>query len=419
MAKISWNYKRNPHQDEFHNDVVSKRLHMSTGFGGGKTFALCMKTFQLSWLNRHIPGGIVAESYAEFKKDWLPLFEEILDDRKINFTYKQNGKYGPHFKFPWSDATIFIMTGEKKIRGPNWGWACINELTLIKLVRYKEVMGRVRIKASKFPQIASVGTPEGWASEYYEYLIENPPKNTKVIYGNTADNMENLSEDYIEDLEDTYDSVMQDAYIKGLWVNMVGNRFYYAYDPKKNNFEHKKSEWDWFHVGLDFNVNPMAASIWQWDGRRLKGIEEICLPNADTRKMGAALISRGYTPENTILYPDPSGNNRSTKGDPDIHILRNHPFNFTEIRVKKKAPGFRQRQLHMNNLLDKSIIQANPKTQTLVCKDFMAIEQNILTLEKDKSNPKLTHFSDGIDYMCDILIPFKPPKKKAFVGVRI
>lgn len=414
--KIKWNYNKNKHQQEFHDDVLSRRLHLSTGFGGGKTYGLCMKAFQLSWLNRNIPGGLIAESYAEFKKDWLPLFEEILDEHKIKYSYKQNGKYGPHFKWPWTSAPIYITSGEKKIRGPNWGWACINELTLMRLIRYKEVMGRVRIKAAKFPQIASVGTPEGWASDYYEYLIEKPPKNTRVIYGNTQDNMDNLQEDFIDDLYASYDSKMIEAFVKGLWVNMTGNSFYYSYNPNKNNFEHKKS-WDFFHVGLDFNVDPMAASIWQWDGSKLKGIEEIEIMNGDTRKMGHALRARGYMPDNTILYPDPSGNSRSTKGDPDIYILRNE-FNYNEIRVRRKAPGFRTRQLHMNNLLDKSVIQANPKTQPKVCRDLAAVEQNIVTLEKDKSNPKLTHFSDGLDYLCDILIPFKPIPRGVFQGVR-
>lgn len=417
---IKWNYVRNVHQKEFHNDITTRRLHMSTGFGGGKTHALAMKGFHLSFINRHIPGGFVAESYADFKKDWLPLIEEILDDRKIRFTYKQNGKYGPHFKFPWTDATIFIQSGEKKIRGPNWGWACINELTLIPLVRYKEVLGRVRIKKTPFPQIASVGTPEGWASDYYEYLIEKPPPNTRVIYGNSRDNIENLDPEYIKDLYDTYDTQMQEAYIEGQWVNMASSRFYYAYDHTKK-YNHKAEEWDWYHVAMDFNVDPMAASVWQFDGHKLKGITEICLEGgikgADTRQMGRALYALGYKPNNTIIYPDPSGNARSTKGKPDIHILREE-FHYTEIRVKKKAPGFRQRQLNMNNRFEQGVIQPNHETQPKTCKDFMSVEQVPVTYEKDKSNPKLTHFSDGVDYMVDILMPFKRPQRQAFQGTR-
>jgi hypothetical protein len=176
MAAVKIKYTKNKHQREFHNDVTTRRLHLSTGFGGGKTFAVCQKTIQLSWLNRHIPGGMVQGTLADFKKDWLPLMEEILDENKVRYEYKQSGKYGPYFKFPWSNAPIYITSAENKIRGPNWGWATINELTLMKLVRYKEVMGRVRIKKAPFPQIASCGTPEGWANDYYGYLIEKPPR---------------------------------------------------------------------------------------------------------------------------------------------------------------------------------------------------------------------------------------------------
>lgn len=420
MKIIKWNYVKNKHQQEFHNDVTSRRLHLSAGYGAGKSYALWMKAFQLSWLNRHIPGGVVSQSFADFRKDMLPLVEQILDENKIRYTYKQNGRYGPYFKFPWTDATIFVQSGEKKIKGPNWGWAVINELTLMPLERYKEVFGRVRIKKAQYPQIASCGTPEGHASEFYDYLIENPPPNTRIIYGRSKDNIDNLGADFITDLENTYDSAQIDAYVNGLWVNMSSNRFYYAYsadlhDQKEG--EYKKQEWGMFHVGLDFNVDNMAANIWQFDGHKLWGIEEITIPkNADTKQMAQALIARGYTPENTCLYPDPAGNARTTKGKPDIVILRECGFH--EIKVKSKAETHRTRQLHMNNLLDKGRIKPNPKTQPELKKDLQGVEMDPIKLEKDKSNPKRTHHSDGLDYLCDILIPFKPKPQKAFVGSR-
>lgn len=422
MKKIRWRYNKNPFQQEFHADVVSRRLHGSSGFGAGKTHGLCMKSFQLSWLNRHVAGGLVAESFQEFKKDWLPLFEEILDAHKIKYRYYPNGRYGPFFRWPWTDAPIFVQSGEKKIRGPNWGWACINELTLMPLIRYKEVFGRVRVKRAKFPQIASVGTPEGHANEYFEYLIENPPPNTRIIYGNSADNKQNLGEGYIEDLEHTYDSHMQDAFVRGLWVNMSSNRFYYAYDPTKHDQPkdnpYKPDEFDWHHIGLDFNVDYMSANIWQYDGWNLWGVTEVTLPaNSDTKKMSDALKARGFTPKNSILYPDPAGNARSTKGKPDIVILRNEGWE--EIRVKKQAETHRKRQLHTNNLFDKGRVHPNPVTQKEFKKDLLAVEMNPIQMQKDKSNPKRTHHSDGFDYLCDILIPFKPPTKQANVGTRI
>jgi len=358
----------------------------------------------------------MSPTYGEFKKDCLPLFEEILDNHRINYNYNKTDLY---FEFPWTRGKLYVVTGEKKVRGPNWGYAGINELTLIPLVRYKEVIGRVRVKAAKYPQIASVGTPEGMASEYYDYMIEKPRKNMRIIYGDTRDNMQNLNEDYIENLMDSYDTKMQEAYIKGLWVNMVGNQFYYNYDPSKNDqSDYKPNAYQMYHIGMDFNVDHMSANIWQFDGHILYGVDEITLPdNADTKAMCIALKARGYHNDNSILYPDPAGNARSTKGQPDIVILKDNGF--TEIRVKRKAETHRKRQLHMNNLLEKRRIRPNPKTQVKVKKDLIGVEMDPIRLEKVKSNPKLTHHSDGLDYLCDILIPFKKPTSRPFVGTRL
>lgn len=430
--KLALNYNKNPHQKEFHEDTTTRRLHLSTGFGGGKTFAAVMKMIKLSAINsirgawahgrrrlkRDIGGGIIAESFAEFKKDWLPLIEEICEDNKIDFEYKANGRYGPFFRFPWSKAPVFVQSAEKKIRGPNWGWAVVNELTLIKLIRYKEILGRVRIKGG-FPQIASVGTPEGTANEYYEYLIENPPENTRVIYGSSQANIENLDPEYIKDLFATYDTQMQQTYISGLWVNMTTNQFYYGYSPETNDQKtYKRAQFAMNHVGLDFNVDHMSASVWQFVSGKLMGIDEIVLPdNASTKLMCDALKARGYHPDNTTLYPDPAGHARSTKGKPDITILKGEGF--YNICAKRKAETHRKRQLHMNNLFEKGIIMPNPERQPKMIKDLVGVEMNPVKLEKDKSNPKLTHLSDGLDYLCDILIEFKKPKRRTTQGRRI
>jgi hypothetical protein len=76
------------------------------------------------------------------------------------------------------------------------------------------------------------------------------------------------------------------------------------------------------------------------------------------------------------------------------------------VRVKNAAPRFRTRQLNVNNLLDKGRIKINPKRCPGIKRDFQGVEQDIITLEKSKKSPLLTHFSDGLDYMCDILFPF-------------
>jgi len=351
--RVKFNYKRNAHQKEFHSDIESKFLHLSSGYGGGKTYALVMKMLHLSFLNRPYPGGLMCPSFTDYKRDVLPMIEHILYENKIKYKYHGTDHT---IKFPWTPGKLYIVTAEKDLRGPNWSYGLINEVTLINKKRYDELVARVRLKGAKHPQIATCGTPEGIGHWLYDSFIETPMRNSRVIYGDTRDNSDNLSEDYIRSLEDSYDSITLDAYLKGMWINMSSNRFYYAYDSATNDDKSLvRTNHATIHVGIDFNVDPMSATVWEYDGRFLKGIDEITIPGgergADTNMLCQALISRGYTPDLSVLYPDPAGQARSTKGRPDIEILKK--WGFYNIKNRRKAPGMRERQLNVNNLLEK------------------------------------------------------------------
>ena len=411
--KIKFRYKKNPHQKEFHSDVLSKYLHLSSGFGGGKTFAIVMKMFQLSWLNRNIAGGLVCPSFADYKRDVLPTIEGILDEHRIKYEHHKTEHW---FRFPWSKGKVWVTSAEKSLRGPNWGWAVINEVTLIDQVRYREVIGRVRIKNTPHPQVASSGTPEGIGHWLHEMFIEEETKldRSRIIYGDTRDNQDNLAPDYIQSLEESYDSIMLDAYLRGLFVTMTGDRFYYYYDPNRNDDRTiKENKSLQVHIGIDFNVDPMTATVWHYDGQTIRAFDEIILHNADTQKLADAMLSRGYTPDRSVLYPDPSGNARSTKGQPDIQILKNNGYQ--NIRVRSSHPSFRQRQLSVNNLLEKRVITLHPDKCPTLKKDLIAVELDKVTLGKVKENKKLTHASDGLDYMCDILFPYSGKRESARV----
>jgi hypothetical protein len=412
MPLVKLKYKKNPHQKDFQSDISSRYLHLSSGFGGGKTYALVMKLFQLSAINKDLPGGLMAPSYAEFIRDVHPTIEDILEENSIPFTFNKNEKW---YLFPWSSSKVWVATGQEKIRGPNWAFACINELTVIPIIRYKEVIGRVRLKKAKAPQIASNGTPEGTDSPYFQFFVEKPPASCRVVYGDTRDNADNLDPDYIKSLEESYDDVMVKAYLKGLWVNMNGQPFYYGYSTKNELLSIKKDLDYICHVAMDFNVDPMTASVWRYDGKYLDCFDEIELFDADTHKMCEALKARGYTHRNTVIYPDPAGRARSTKGQPDVEILKQHGY--YDIRVKKRAELVRVRQLNVNNLLSKGVIRINPELCPKVRRDFLGVQQDPVTLDKIKKNHLLTHLSDGIDYMCDILFPFsgKKPQQRASI----
>lgn len=427
MPKYSIRAKLNPHQGEFIADLNSKFLHLSTGFGGGKSFVLVMKMLDMTRRNRGIPGGIVVPSIADFKKDLYPLFEEILDDNRIRYRYHATDKW---FRFPWSSGRLYIATAEKKIRGPNWGFAGFNEVTLISHERFKEAVGRVRIKGTPYPQIASSGTPEGTGHWLHEVFIENPMRNSRIIYGDSRDNAVNLADDYIPTLMDSYDAVMLDAYLRGLFVNMAGNRFYYAYDAKLNDDKTiERIEGAEVHVSLDYNVSPMIATLWNIVGlingagvplidrtgrqiKRAQAFDQIVIEDgADIRRMSDALLAAELHRDTTTIYPDPAGRSRNVAVEgakSNNQVL--HELGWERVRAKSSAPRMRARQVAVCNLLAKKLIKINPVKCKALKKDLEAVEQDKATFEKIKTNPKLTHASDGMDYLVDILFPFSGQK---------
>lgn len=416
--KIPYGTGKNKHQKEFDEDLTTKFLHLNSGYGGGKTFALVQKGLKLSYLNRPYPGGLVVPSFRDYKRDVLPIMEDVLDQAKLIDKCRYH-KTDAYWQFPWTPGKLYVASAETKLRGPNWAYALINEITLMPWERYREAVGRVRIKNTPNPQIASVGTPEGTASDLYEHFVLNPMERSRIIYGDTRDNAANLASDYIKSLMDSYDPIALKAYLMGLFINMNGHQFYYALDPNKNYDDTIVEDATApVLVTMDFNVDPFCVSLWQrhWNKERdwveYHAFGEIILQGGhQTEHMARALIERGYTPERTTIFPDPHGKSRSTQGNPDVVTLMH--AGFKQIRTANVAPQFRRRQLGVNNLLDKARIKVNPKKCPWLKRDLEAVEQDPVDYSKLKKNPKLTHSSDGMDYMLDLLEPLSGAKPKS------
>lgn len=396
-------YDRLAHQQVFDDDLTSNQCLLTSGFGGGKTFALLMKHLKLTKINRNVASGLFVPTYTEFTRDVSPLMEQILVDNGIDPVYHKTEHY---YRFPWTKAKTYVITCETRIRGPNLGFCSINEPGLISYQRFKEVLGRRRLPNVPVPQLNMAGTPEGTAHWLYEHCVLKSL--AKVVFGDTRKNVF-IDPDYVRQLEQNYDKVMLQAYLEGKFVNMNGAMFYYAFTRAKNcNNEIKwnREKHRQIDICVDFNVQRMTSSAWYHEDGP-KAFDEMVIPdNADTNKMCLMWKARGYTPDVSTVFPDPSGNSRSTKGLSDVKIIESHGY---RVRFKPRAPGFRDRQLCVNNLLDKGL-QINPEKCPTLLRDYEGVEQDVATHEKIKDNPELTHASDGADYMLDILYPLSGKK---------
>lgn len=82
------------------------------------------------------------------------------------------------------------------------------------------------------------------------------------------------------------------------------------------------------HVGMDFNVNPMSATVWQEIGSVSYQVDEVVIPTSNTDDMSAELKRRFARLPAIIVYPDPAGAQRRTsaQGRTDISILQEARF---------------------------------------------------------------------------------------------
>lgn len=115
----------------------------------------------------------------------------------------------------------------------------------------------------------------------------------------------------------------------------MSNRIYDSFDKTENIVSEIDPTWGLadIHVGMDFNVNPMTATISVLE--RVKGktetaytFDEIYEPNSNTQWI-CDEIKKRYPKADVYVYPDPTGRKRQTSasvGKTDFSILENAGF---------------------------------------------------------------------------------------------
>jgi len=404
MAQVAYNPLS--HQRKFH---FSDKPYcgLVTGYGGGKSYSLVMKMLRLASQNYGLDGGILAPDLKMFKRDILPLISMIKDENKLRISYNRQDGY---IDIPETKNKVWVFHDQdhgESIKGPNLAYFLINEATIISKEAFEATMGRVRLKQARVPQIAFSGTPEGFGY-VYKTFVEKQREDTDIIFGSTKENI-HLHESFVARMESSYDSLMQQAYIEGKFVNLNGRQAIYSFDRRKHcvpvKYEPEKYPvW----ISLDFNVNPMAASVMHYTPHlktKLRVFADIKLKTSDTPQMAQYIKEKYGT--NVTIYPDPAGNSRSTKGVniSDISILKEYGFN--NIKFKRRIASVRDCLNATNAMFSKDEIQIDPSCVNLIT-DIEQVNLNDAGI-LDKTDPERTHWVDGLKDLIDFEFPIVKP----------
>lgn len=326
------------------------------GFGSGKTWVGCAAECKHSWEHPRINAGYFAPTYGHIRDIFYPTIDEVAFDWGLTTRVNESNKEVHLFAGKVYRNTILCRSLEKPadIVGFKIGYALIDELDLLKndkaALAWRKILARMRYKVDGLMNGVDVTTtPEGFKFVYEQFVkqLRDRPE-LRELYGivqaSTYENAKNLNADYIPSLRASYPPQLIDAYLRGQFCNLLSGSVYANFDRALNRTTEEIRPREPLHIGMDFNVLNMTATInVVRDGKPLQLGELTGV--RDTPTMGRFLKERFRKQGEEhpiVIYPDASGQNTSSKNasESDLSILRNMQF---QIEVNHSNPAVRDR----------------------------------------------------------------------------
>ena len=400
-------FKLFKHQKQF---LKSEKKHpfLLGGYGSGKTYGFCMFALRQCSKNAGKTILLAEPTYPMIRDVLQPTFELVLRQAGFDYDYSATAtKYRVYWKQGWCDVIMRSCESAERWKGLNLAAGGIAEADQLKDDKaWKILLSRLR-DGNTLTAFGS-GTPEGFKF-VYKYWGDNPKDGYKLIRGKTEDNTM-LPEEFINSLKDNYDENLLKAYLNGEFVNLQQGATYYQFTRENNVKEVKYNPNLPIKISMDFNVSPMAASVFQTyqQSPKVRVFDEVELHHGGgeeilTERMVQEIKAK-YPNREYVAYPDPANQRHTSALHTDHDILRQGGF---KVKVKPKAPRVVDSVNAVNKLCEKDLI-IDPRCKGLIT-DLEQTVNKEGTREIDKSNKDRTHFSDGLRYAIDFEYPIIKP----------
>jgi hypothetical protein len=301
------------------------------------------------------------------------------------------------------------------LRGSGINFLILDEFADIDEKAWTEVL-RASV-ADTQGDVLFCGSPKGYGNWAYRMYMKGQEENEWDSFQFTTLQGGMVSQEEIEQAKQDIDIRTFRQEFEGTFENYAG-AVYYNFHPVDNV---KKKDIDWtkpLHIGLDFNVDPMSASVAQIDKDIIHFVDEIVIYSSNTDEMVQEVKDRYGSKMKIFMYPDPACRQRKTSagGRTDLTILQNAGFN---VKCKLKHSPVRDRINAVNSRLKdsngKRYIYVNPSCKTII----KGLQRQIYkenTNIPDKAEG-FDHMNDSIGYLIEIVKPlisqntsFKPQR---------
>ena len=261
------------------------------------------------------------------------------------------------------------------------------------------------------------GSPKGFGNWSYRMYLKGKQDAEWDSFQFTTLQGGMVSKEEIEQAKQDIDIRTFRQEFEGTFENYAG-AVYYNFHAVENVKEKKIDFTKPLHIGLDFNVDPMSASVAQIDKEIIHFVDEIVIYSSNTDEMVQEIRDRYGDKTKIFIYPDPACRQRKTSagGKTDLSILQNAGFN---VKCKFKHSPVRDRI----NAVNSSLKSANGKRYIFVdpsCKIITKGLQRQIYKENTNIPDKeqgFDHMNDSIGYLIEIVKPltrnitdFKPQR---------
>lgn len=364
----------------------------SAGIGSGKSFIGSHWAKEKIFSEPGAPGFIGANTYNQLQNATLHTLFAVLEQHSINYKYNRQRNL---ISVGGTKVYAYSLDNYENIRGIEVGWAWLDETRDTERAAFDVVLGRLRHRGAKQRQIRLTSSPSGfnWLYDYFAGPTRKP--GYRIIQGSSFDNPY-LPEGYVESLRSSYDQKMYEQEVLGQFVNTGVGQVYYAFQREKNVKPQTINPKFPLLVGMDFNINPMTAVVYQAYDETIHVLAELWLMSSNTHEMGEALRHRFGNAYMRII-PDSTGKAKKTasKGLSDHQILRDMGFDV----IYANNPARFDRYVCVNNLAEKQRLEIDPSCKNLI-DDLEKLTYKQGSTEPDTSDPSRGHISDALGYGC-------------------
>ena len=399
------------------------------GYGSGKSYLMGLMVVLDAMHSKSADIGVYEPEKKHIRTVAIPAVQHWLDHFNIQYSLNKNESTIYVTTPGIGNIMFFPMDNPATLVGYQTYSSHIDELDTLDEDKAQEmwskILGRNRLNPQDIAaehkvwseakqcyeaqnKIRAYSTPEGFKFCYKKFKAQKLP-NHSIVHGSSLENPA-LPSSFIDELKNQYTEQQLAAYLNGKFVNLTAGTVYYAYDRENHRSFETVQPNETLYIGCDFNVNNMSATIYV---KRKGGLEWHAVDEMhglrDTPDMVAVIQDRYQLQgHRIIMYPDSSGNQRSTTNasTSDIALLRQAGF---MVRAKASNPRVKDRILATNKAFEERRILVNYDICPQVASCFEQQAYN-KSGEPDKSGG-MDHQNDASTYPIAYELPVK---KRAF-----